>query len=1131
MNSNFHFLLTHRPEFHDDAVKAEQLVGSSPRASCMLCRFALEQAVVWLYANDKSLQRPYRDDLAALIHEPTFKDNLAPNLFPKIRLVWQSGNQAAHKNRKFASDDALQSVRDLFHFLYWLSRMYTEQDSHPEVNFNAALIDLSGGKAMNRAEILELEKALASKVTKLDELESVLRKKDEEIEAYKVRLEALKKRNEQRPDNHDWNEAETRKYLIDRLLEEAGWRVGSKDVSVERAVKGMPSSSTDGVVDYVLWGTNGLPMAVNEAKRTYHSAAKGKQQAQLYADTLEQEFSGKQRPIIYYTNGYDTFLWDDVRYPPRAVQGYHKRTELQQLIRRRSEATPLSEATPDASIVERHYQVSAIRSVCEIFQRGVRSALLVMATGTGKTRTAIALCKLVQEANWAKRILFLADRNSLVLQTKRAFGKFLPDVTAVDIRDDKSDPANAKLVLATYPSMMNRIESYSGTERVYGVGHFDLIIIDEAHRSVYKKYGAIFEYFDSLLLGLTATPHDQVHRDTYALFGLERGNPTSAYELPDAVKDGYLVEPRGIEVPFKFLSQGISYDELSEEEREEYEEKLYDAETDELPPHVDRAALNKWILNIDTVDKTLKLIMEYGLKVDAGDKLGKTIIFARNHKHAEFIVERFDANYPHLAGKFARVIDSHDDYAQSLLDDFSKPKSDPQIAVSVDMLDTGVDVPEVVNLVFFKPLGSRVKFQQMIGRGTRLCPDLFGPGEHKKEFYVFDICSNFEFFRQRLQDADVAPHTSITAATFRLRIQLLQHMAPSDKAELSEKDTVLRKDLADTLHSHVTALPLENFVVRPRRRVVEEFSERERWDTLSPEDAHRAAEQLAELPAQLPRENVEAKRWDIIILRLQLALGGAEPGFAALQTKVQRAASALEEKTAIPMVAKEIELIHALQTDEWWQDVTRPMLEHVRRHLRDLIQFIDRSKQKIVVTNFEDTMLGLDMVPVPYQSEEDSLYAYRQRVEKFIREHKNHLVIGKVYRNLPLTDRDLQALEQLLFSAEVAENREKFEQNLANGQTLPAFVRSLVGLDREAAKEAFGKFLAGTTYSAQQIRFIEQIINALTINGVMDPGLLYEPPFSEMAEDGIEGMFANDDVDTIISVLRTVNRNAGMMTG
>lgn len=1129
MTSNFDFLHTHRPEFHADAVHAEQLVSSAPRAACFFCRFTLEQAVKWLYANDTGLQQPYRNDLAALIHEPSFKANLAPNLFPKVRLIWTTGNQAVHEKRRFTRDDAMQLVRDLFHFLYWLSRMYTEQDSHPQVNFNPALVPQAAGKDMSLAEVQKLKEKLESNAAKLEEITSTLRKRDEEIEAYKVRLEALKKHNEQQPDNHNWNEAETRKYLIDRLLEEAGWRVGSKDVSEERKVKGMPSGSTDGVVDYVLWGNNGLPMGVNEAKRTYHNASKGKQQAQLYADCLEQEFQGKQRPVIYYTNGYETFLWDDVRYPPRAVQGYHKRTELQQLIRRRTEAASLSDATPDPSIVERHFQVTAIRAVAETFERRSRSALLVMATGTGKTRTAIALCKLLQEANWAKRILFLADRNSLVLQAKRAFSKFLPDVTAVDIRDDKSDPANAKLVLATYPAMMNRIESYSGSERVYGVGHFDLIIIDEAHRSVYKKYGAIFEYFDALLLGLTATPRDQVNRDTYALFGLEKGNPTSAYELKDAVKDGYLVEPVGIEVPFKFVTEGVNYDDLSQEEQNEYEEKLYDDETDELPPHVNKAAINKWLFNIDTVDKTLKLLVEYGIKVDAGDKLGKTIIFARNHAHAEFIVERFDINYPHLKGKFARVIDSHDDYAQSLLDDFSKAKSDPQIAVSVDMLDTGVDVPEVVNLVFFKPLGSRVKFDQMIGRGTRLCPDLFGPGEHKKEFYVFDICANFEFFRRQIKDADVAPHTSITAATFRLRLELMQQIA--NETAPSEQDSVLRTELADALHHHVSALPPDNFVVRPRRRVVDEFADRKRWDALSADDARRASEQLADLPAQLERENVEAKRWDVLILRLQLALSGADTGFAQLQTKVQRAAAALEEKTAIPMVAKEIELIHALQTDEWWQGVTRPMLDKVRRSLRDLIQFIDKTKQKIVVTNFEDTMLGLDMVSVPYQSDEDSLYAYRQRVEKFIREHKNHLVIGKLYRNLPLTEADLQALEQLLFSADVAENREKFEQNLADGQPLPAFVRSLVGLDREAAKAAFSKFLEGTTYSAPQIRFIEQVIDALTINGVMDPGLLYEPPFSEMGADGIEGMFANDDVETIIAALHTVNRNGGMKVG
>src|SRR5690606_25016758 len=427
----------------------------------------------------------------------------------------------------------------------------------------------------------------------------------------------------------------------------------------------------------------------------------------------------------------------------------------------------------DPAIVERPYQVRAIRAMAESLAQGRRAGLLTMATGTGKTRVSIALVDLLMRANWVKRVLFLADRVALVRPATNASKAHLPDSSPVNLVTDRK--VQGRVYVCTYPTMMGLIEEMEGDRRKYGVGHFDLIIIDEAHRSVYQKYGAIFRYFDSYLVGLTATPRDEVDRDTYHLFGLETGVPTDAYGLEEAVADGYLVPPRAQSVPVRFVREGIRYDELSEEEKEHWE-SLEWGERDkggEPPEEIHASEVNKRLFNEHTVDLMLQHLMEQGLKVDGGDKLGKTIIFAVNQEHAQFIVRRFDHHYPHYKGSFARVITHAVNYAQSLIDDFSIASKLPQIAISVDMLDTGIDVPEVVNLVFFKAVRSKVKFLQMIGRGTRLCPDLFGPGQDKSEFFIFDFCANFEYFNENPAGAAGGLAEPLTKRLFKRRLELL----------------------------------------------------------------------------------------------------------------------------------------------------------------------------------------------------------------------------------------------------------------------------------------------------------------------------------------------------------------------
>ncbi len=722
--SQFAFLQREWTAVYDAAVRAEVAVHRDPRTASFYARRALELAVAWAYKHDPALRLPYDDRISALIHEPSFKQAAGEAVFSKARVINTLGNRAVHGHRDVPADDAVVAVRELFHVAYWLAHTYARTDRpSPTLTFDPGKLPKPGPSPRQTADQLrQLEAQLRERDEKLAVVLADRTAVDEELKRLRAEVAEAKKAAVAQPDTHDYSEAETRDYFIDLLLKEAGWALDqARDREFE--VAGMPNRHDQGFVDYVLWGDDGKPLGLVEAKRTRRDSRVGQQQAKLYADCLEKQFG--QRPVIFYSNGYEHWVWDDESYPPRAVHGFYKKPELELLIQRRGSRRPLADAEINPAIVERFYQTRGIRRIAEAFEQDHdRKALLVMATGAGKTRTVIALADLLMRCNWAKRVLFLADRVALVNQAVNAFKRHLPDGAPVNLVTEKE--AEGRVFVSTYPTMMGLIDETKGGQRRFGVGHFDLVIIDEAHRSVFQKYRAIFDYFDSLLVGLTATPKDEVDRNTYGLFELENGVPTDAYSLEEAVRDGFLVPPRAVSVPLKFQREGIAYDELSEEDKDQWDALEWD-EDGEVPDRVEAEAVNKWLFNKDTVDKVLAHVMTRGIKVAGGDRLGKTILFAKNQAHADFIADRFNANYPHYKGEFARVITFKTEYAQSLIEAFSNKDKAPHIAISVDMLDTGIDVPEVVNLVFFKLVRSKTKFWQMVGRGTRLSPDLFGP--------------------------------------------------------------------------------------------------------------------------------------------------------------------------------------------------------------------------------------------------------------------------------------------------------------------------------------------------------------------------------------------------------------------
>lgn len=1129
--SNFAFLQSEWPILFGSATKAEELAKSDARTSCFYARRTLELAMDWLYKHDAALRLPYQSHLSALIHEPSFRATAGDAVFTKAKLIKDLGNLAVHSTRSILPNDSLTATRELFHVCYWLARTYGQRvRPSPDLRFAPELIPSPTATSaavtsppQSIDQLQKLETQLRERDEKLSQLLSSKVALDEELQKLRAEITAAKKVNSAQPDTHDYSEAETRDYFIDLLLREAGWQLDNSNFEIE--VSGMPNNAGKGFVDYVLWGDDGKPLALVEAKRTKRDATVGQQQAKLYADCLQAQYG--QRPIIFYSNGYEHWMWDDASYSPRAVQGFLKKRELDLLIQRRTTRKSLAEAVIEESIIERYYQKRAVRRIAETFEvENQRKALVVMATGSGKTRTVIALADLLMRSNWAMRVLFLADRVALVNQAVKAFKKHLPDSTPINLVTEKN--TEGRIYVSTYPTMMGLIDEASEGQRRFGVGHFDLIIIDEAHRSVYQKYRAIFNYFDSLLVGLTATPTEEIDHNTYGLFELETGVPTDAYSLEEAVSDRHLVPPKAISVPLKFQREGIKYKDLSEEEKEDWDALEWDDEGN-TPDEVDAPALNTWLFNKDTVDKVLAHLMEMGQKVAGGDRLGKTIIFAKNNAHADFIAARFDVNYPHYKGHFARVVTYKTEYAQSIIDDFSSKEKMPHIAISVDMLDTGIDVPEALNLVFFKIVRSKTKFWQMVGRGTRLCPDLFGPGLEKKFFYIFDYCQNLEFFSQNPEFADGYTTESLSTRLFKARLQIIE--ALDNKVRLDEpavtevgsaygdnmNEQQLRLELAEFLLRGVVAMNVDNFVVRPQRKFVEKFSKPEAWQQLGTEELRELTQHIAGLPSELTDEDEEAKRFDMLVIRAQLSILQAKPDFANIREKIQAIASALESQEAIPAIRAQMVLIQSVVSDEWWEDVTVPMLEIVRRRLRALVKLIEKGKKNIVYTDFEDELGVGTLVELPGVGIGMDMGKFKDKARQFLKAHESHVSLQRLRRNQPLTTSDLDELERMLLEA--GGSQELIDEAKEQSHGLGIFIRSLVGLDREYAKDALSQFIVGTTVNANQIEFIDLVVNYLIENGVMEPDRLYESPFTDINPQGPDGIFPSAKVDQLVSVL------------
>ena len=1122
--ANFDYLLQYKEfsAFSGLANEAEKQYNKSTMFCGISARKCVEQAVNWMYSVDDDLYMPYDDSLQVLISDKNFVKIVPGDILNCIHIVRKTGNDAVHSRTELSKSRALLALKALFNFLNWI--VFTYSSTYESRTFDENLIPA------NKATII-----VKKNQEEIDKYRNELDEKEQSIADLKKQLADLQKAltsNKSKPkDDSKINyetidEKTTRKLFIDEDLKKLGWQFDGVMVQEEYPVHDMGDKHSDGFVDYVLFGKDHKPLAVVEAKKTSKDPNIGKQQAKDYADCLEHEYG--QRPFIFYTNGFDCNFWDDTQAAPRKVSMVFSQGDLQKLIDRRNLKEDLNEIQINRDITGRDYQLAAIKAVVKSANEGFRKFLLVMATGTGKTRTVISLTDVFARANYATNILFLTDRIQLVKQAYSNYKEHLKSMSLCNMLDYKSrqNDKNARIVFSTYPTILNAIDTdkTEDGERLFTPAHFDLIIIDEAHRSIFKKYRAIFDYFDAYLVGLTATPREEVERSTFDFFELEHGNPTYNYTYEEAIKAGYLVDYYPVENSTTFIDKGIHFDDLSEEDRKAIEDQYKEEGTsnfEEAPP----SDINKFVFNKDTVKKVIEELMENGIKTDAGDKLGKTIIFAYNKKHAQFIVDTFDEMYPQLKGGFCARIVCDDSKVEQTIADFEKPDQNPFIAVSVDMLDTGVDVPEVVNLVFFKKVMSKIKFNQMIGRGTRLSPELSccdgknGIYEGKKYFYIFDWLRNFEFFRVNKDGVKGSETVSLTESIFNRRVEIIKELQAAEyQTPEYEK---YRHELVCIVNRQIRELNLNLTSVHLHKKHVLKFQDINAFKNLEDSDVENLKKHVAQL-VYMDEFDVYAKGFDNLVYGIEV-LKCQKKNYSKQQEQIVNDANILLKKKAnIEQVKAQIPLLTRIVDESYYPSSSILDLEDMRVQIRELIKFLVESKKKpIRYVDYIDTTLSVGEGTPVYTA--NNFEAYQKKVNSYITEHLDDEAIIKLRNNVRLTQDDYNKLNDV-FTKELGTS-EQFEK-ISDGKPLGVFVRSIAKMDRQKVNELFADFISEFNLNIKQIEFVKVIIENIIEQGEINLERLGDgkPPFDRPGK--FFSLFNPKAQNRLIQIIRSVNENA-----
>lgn len=1110
---NFEFLRSDNEALANLGGLAEAVLFIDPGSTLTRLRSFAEEVTKTIY-KEELLPRMPQSSFYELVKSRVFVDCVNQSLIHQINFLRVQGNDSAHgaegdiRNAQMALGTAHQLALYMGIKYYGISKK--SLPSFQDVNDpTSTLTELKQSVSSYEKELNKQQEQLQKVMDELDrERIKTLEKVDEPAPADQQKR---KQQSEHVADSLQWSEAKTRALLIDAMLLQAGWDISNKDdVGQEVKVAYPDNISGNGYVDYVLWGDNGQPLAVVEAKKSGQTNLQaGREQARLYADAMEN--MGYQRPVIFYTNGYETFIWDDHQYNSyRPVYGFYSKDSLEYLIyQRHYRAAELEKFNPELSIADRPYQIEAVKTVAAHFQNQRRKALIIQATGTGKTRVAIALAELLLRTGWSKRVLFLCDRRELRVQADEAFKQNLPSEPRCVIGETNKIDQTARIYISTYPGMMNRFTQLD-------VGFFDLIIADESHRSIYNKYRDLFDYFDALQLGLTATPVKFLSRNTFDIFDCETTDPTFEFGLDAAINNEppYLTPFRVKDLTTDFLRDGIHYNDLTDEQKRQLEEDLGEEEAKNTT--IAGKDIGRKIFSEDTDRIILENLMNNGIKDETGSLVGKTIVFAQRQDHAEHLEKLFCKLYPQYGTKVCKVIHNAIPHVESLIKEFKKGDNDFRIAISVDMLDTGIDVPEVVNLVFAKPIKSFVKFWQMIGRGTRLCKDLFGRGKDKKEFIIFDHYGNFDFFEQEYQEPEDTGSKSLLQTTFEQRILLAQ-------AALKHNHTIAFDTAIELLRADINDLPDSSIAVKRALRTVHQLQQTDLLSSFQANTQHVLTNTIATLMSARVLRDKHATAFDKLIATIETCLVEKASCFEDGRDKL------LDEldKLAINIqaVRQKDSIIAEVRGADFWLQCSIEKFENVRTELRGIMKY--RRVNGGGTYEMPSTKTGDDGIrendrEVKILGANEAMM-YRRRLKAILDTMiAANPTLQKIRRGEAIADAELKTLTSTILTSHPGVSLEVLNDFYGRkAEQLQLTVRQLIGLDAQSVEDHFKAFLhAHSSLTAQQVRFMNLLKNYISEHGSITIDKLYEAPFDSVSHEGIDGVFQTTDVDSLIAVMR-----------
>jgi type I restriction enzyme, R subunit len=1109
MSTCFSFLDQKLPDLSKLAIDAENYAFSDPESAAVKLRSFVEQ---YLYALYSKLGIAILDNpnLYELMSNLNTIQAVPPIIIDSLHIIRKTGNRAAH-SQKIETNQIIDLLKHTHNIASWMCIVFYKANPAIVYSFSAPV------KHKTEPKDQLSDKEIEEKEAKLKELTEALKEERRKLAAVKKSNEELKifkQKSIEASRILRFNEDDTRKQLIDIELGNAGWFVNpdgadSEYVGQEIKVDNQPTPTGIGYADYVLWDDNGLPLAIIEAKRYSKDPTNGQKQAELYADSLENKYA--QRPIIFLTNGHDIIIWNDAaKEAPRKIYGFYSKDSLQYVHFSNKEKLRYNDIKFDPKYDLRMYQTATNKSVVEKFGKKYRKALIVLATGTGKTRVAVSLCDAMMSANWAKRILFLCDRRELRKQANNVFSEYIPTAPLIIVSSSTYKERDKRIYLATYPGMMTHLKTFD-------VGFFDLIIADESHRSIYNKYKEIFDYFDAYQVGLTATPVEFVQRNTYSLFQCGNQDPTSNYSYEQAVLDEYLVPYEVETLTTKFLRDGIKYSEMTRDQQLQYEEQSASVDI----PEYSATQVEKQVFNLDTERIILKNLMENGIQDESGSHPGHTIIFARNHEHAVVMAREFNSMYPQYGGKFCQVIDTYNDRAEQLIDDFKGigTNNDLTIAISVDMLDTGIDIPEVVNLVFAKPVKSYVKFWQMIGRGTRLCKNLFGRGIDKEKFRIFDHWGNFDWFSVNYKTTEPSENTSLMQYLFNTRISLAEAAQKHNKNE--ENDYIVELIAKDVN----TVSSIDTIPVKDRWKELQEVSRNDAIKRFSPKTANILKNDISPLMKWVNiRGNILAYRFDHLIVKAQIELLVNSNKFEELKDKIIEEVSLL--KRNLNQVKMKQTLIDKVLSDSFWDGITVLQLDRIRKELRDIMKYKDTTPLSGTKPELLDIEEEKDLIRSGHHDgllNETQMLAYKKRVEDVLNAmFDKSITLQKIRKGLPVNENELNSLVALILTENDNLDINTLYQFFPDtAGSLDLALRRIIGIEAVAVNNYFTKFTQNhNELTAKQITFLNMLKNLISKNGAIKLNSLYEDPFTTLHNNGVDGIFPKEEtIDEIFHIL------------